>query len=365
MQEEIRIIDPAIAESFFERFRLYLDIGLHLVLLAAALSPFVILYRNRKTPVSRRDLYWLIGAMIALPTAAVYSAQFLPPYAVPFVRGYTVLCFVVLLISMFIVTWRLQQQSTGSYALTILCSLVLLGFLMGLMLPAVPTAREAARRMSCSNNLKSLALAIHNSKEGGKDLFNPQTSNSPEVAGGPDVSWRVKVLPYLEQQALKDRYHSDQTWESETNWELAQERLSAYTCPSEPRHMNIKGGRYTSYAMLNNSNRNESNPNLVAAKRDGKLIPGRVMLIESCGANVIWTEPRDVDLDTSNWAIKPENEAVKRTPWNSRNVGSSFHAGGTQAAMADGSIRFLSETIDPEVLRQLILGGAVNEETDY
>jgi prepilin-type processing-associated H-X9-DG protein len=365
MNEEIRIIDPTIAESFFERNRLYFDIGLHLVLLMVAVSPFVMLYLKRKTTVSRRDLYWLVAALIAVPTGAVYAQSILPTYTIPFVRGYTTLSCIVLSISMLVVSWRLKKQSSGSYALTIIGSLLLLGLSMGLMLPAVPSAREAARRMACANNLKQLGLGIHLSKDAGIDLTNAQTSNSPEVEGGPDVSWRVKLLPFVEQSHLKEAYRSEQPWDSDANWELAQKRLSVYSCPSEPPQMNPKGGRYTSYAMLNHSNRQEDKPKSVQPRNAARPNTNGIMLMESCGANLIWTEPRDVDLDTFKWSLQPENEAVRRMPWNSRNIGSSLHPHGTQAAFVDGSVRFLSETTDPELLRRLISGEASVDEVDF
>ena len=365
MNDEIRIIDPSIAESFFERNRLYFDIGLHLVLLMVAVSPFIVLYIKRKTPVSRCDLFWLLAALIAVPAGEAFLERILPNYTIAFVRGYAVLSFIVLSISTLVVLLRLQKRSTGSYALTIINALLLLGLFIGLMLPAVPSAREAARRMGCAHNLKQLGLGIHLSKDAGIDLSDAQNSNSPEVKGSPDVSWRVKLLPFIEQSHLKETYRPDQPWDSDANWELAQKRLSVYSCPSEPPQMNPKGGRYTSYAMLNHSNRQEDNPKSVPPKKATTPHTNGIMLMESCGANLIWTEPRDVDLDTFKWSLQPENEAVRRMPWNSRNVGSSLHPHGTQVAFADGSVRFLSETTDPELLRRLINGDASAEDADF
>lgn len=365
MIDQIRIIDPSISESFFERYRIFFDIGLHLLLLFAAISPFVMLYLKRKTPVSHRDFHWLLLALVALPVAATYAGQLFPEYAVPFIRGYIILSIIVLLISLAIVAWRLQRQSNGSYAINVLLTLLLLGLLIGLLLPAVPSAREAARRMACANNLKQLALAIHSIQEAHKFRSVRLTSNAPEIDGGPDVSWRVKVLPYLEHTELKERYRSDQPWDSESNWAIAQKRLHIYTCPSEPLHINPKGGRYTSYAMLRNSNLAQDNPRLIRPELNNPRSAYQIMLIESCGANLIWTEPRDVDLDNCDWTLQPKSEAVKRTPWNSRNVGSSMHTGGTQTAFSDGSVRFLGESIDPEVLRQIILGEPVEGDLDF
>lgn len=365
MRDQIRIIDPSMSESFFERYRIFFDISLHLLLLSAAISPFVMLYLKRKTPVSRRDFYWLLVTLLTLPLGGIYAGQLFPEYAVPFIRGYIVLSIIVLMISLTIVAWRLQKQSNGSYAVNVLLTLLLLGLLIGLLLPAVPSAREAAKRMACANNLKQLALAIHMIQDAHKVGAERRTSNAPEIYGGPDVSWRVKALPFLEQTELKERYRSDQTWDSESNWEIAQQRLDIYTCPSEPLHMNPKGGRYTSYAMLRNSNLDQDNPRLIRAELENPRSAYQIMLIESCGANLIWTEPRDVDLDNCDWTLQPISKAIEKTPWNSRNVGSSMHTGGTQTAFSDGSVRFLSQSIDPEVLRQIILGESAGEGLEF
>lgn len=358
MSEEIRILDSDLALSFFERNRFLFDIGLHLILLSVAISPFIILYLKRKTPVSRLDFYCLLATIIALPFGVAVSFEGLPEYARPFILGYSILCFIVLLISLFFVLWKLQNQSSGSYALNVLGTLFVLGLLIGLLLPAVPSARGAARRMACANNLKQLVLGILIAKDKHVAARKAPTNNAPEFEGGPEVSWRVKLLPYIEQQGLRDAYNSEQNWESDENWEVAKKRLGIYTCPAEPPQMNRKGGRYTSYAMLRNSNLAEDNPKLV------KPQDAQIQIMESCGANLIWTEPRDVDLDTFKWSLAPESEAVQKKPWNSRNIGASAHPGGTQAAFVDGSVRFLSQETDPELLRSLILGDVSREALD-
>jgi hypothetical protein len=81
---------------------------------------------------------------------------FLPDYQAVFVQGYAILCFVVLVISIVMVIWRFKKRSFGAYALRVLGTLTLLGLLVGLLLPAVPSAREAAKRMACAVNLRTL-----------------------------------------------------------------------------------------------------------------------------------------------------------------------------------------------------------------
>jgi hypothetical protein len=94
------------------------------------------------------------------------------------------------------------------------------------------------------------------------------------------------------------------------------------------------------------------------------LDANRILLIESCGANVVWTEPRDADVDTLRWSFKPANRKEEKEPWRSTNVGASSHPGTVQVVYGDGSTRSLSKSIDEGVLRKVILGQASADELD-
>ena len=79
-----------------------------------------------------------------------------------------------------------------------------------LLLPAVQSAREAARRAQCVNNLKQIGLAMHN--------FHAQKNHFPaaaivDKAGKPLLSWRVAILPYIEQESLYQQFHLDEPWD--------------------------------------------------------------------------------------------------------------------------------------------------------
>jgi prepilin-type N-terminal cleavage/methylation domain-containing protein len=101
----------------------------------------------------------------------------------------------------------------------LLVVIAIIGILVALLLPAVQQAREAARRMSCSNNLKQVALAVHNHHDIFKK-FPPSTHNTnfrDQFQGGYDwyrMSYLVALLPYLEQQNL---YDSVMTYTTTTN----------------------------------------------------------------------------------------------------------------------------------------------------
>jgi hypothetical protein len=93
-----------------------------------------------------------------------------------------------------------------------------IGILVALLLPAVQAAREAARRTQSTNNLKQLILGLLN-YESANGHFPPHASYSPD--GKPLLSWRVHILPYLEEQALYSQFRLDEPWDSEHNQSAA------------------------------------------------------------------------------------------------------------------------------------------------
>ena len=112
--------------------------------------------------------------------------------------------------------------------------IAIIATLIGLLLPAVQVAREAARRSACSNNLKQLGLACQTFA----DSTGGTLPNS--VRTGLRLSFHTRILPFIEQNALYDRYDSSQTWSSGTvasgytipNYVLSATRVKAFECPS-------------------------------------------------------------------------------------------------------------------------------------
>lgn len=109
---------------------------------------------------------------------------------------------------------RFGRRSRGFTLVELLVVIAIIGILVGLLLPAVQSAREAARRMQCTNNLKQLSLALHNYHDAYK-TFPPQSVGTTEPPGnwgsgnwrlmeGNRGSWIKKSLPFFDQGALKD-----------------------------------------------------------------------------------------------------------------------------------------------------------------
>jgi len=215
------------------------------------------------------------------------------------------------------------------------------GVLVALLLPAIQAAREAARRTQCSNNLKQIALAFHNYH----DTYNTfPPAYIPDKDGNPMHSWRVLILPFLEQRALYQRYDFDEPWDSPNNLAITNTAIPAYTCPSHPPSGGAPGSPETNYMVI-------AGPGTVfdaakaASMRDiADGTSNTILVVEVAGTGVNWAEP--VDLDASNLQF-PNVTPGTTGP-------DSYHPGGFNAALCDGSVRFLSETMARQVFDALV-----------
>ncbi|MGL6193893.1 MAG: DUF1559 domain-containing protein [Thermoguttaceae bacterium] len=152
------------------------------------------------------------------------------------------------------------RKLTGLKAFTLVELLVviaIIGILIALLLPAVQAAREAARRMQCSNNLKQLGLALHN--------FNDAQNHIPSqshVKAGIDTepywyrwSFYSVLLPYIENGVLGERIREARfrpTWDSNISREVANTKVNTFLCPSDPTGKSI-GGPSDTYNYAGNN----------------------------------------------------------------------------------------------------------------
>lgn len=212
------------------------------------------------------------------------------------------------------------------------------GVLVGMLLPAVQAAREAARRMSSSNNLKQIMLAFHNYESVYRHLPD---AVSRDADGKPLLSWRVAILPYIEQQALYEQFHLDEPWDSEHNLTLLDKMPLTYVDPSvslEPG-MTIYQVPFGEELLFNGER-----PTRFADITDGTS--NTIAIVEANAQNAVpWTKPSDVEVDSEN----PLANMGKHRP------------GGFNVGFADGSVRFIAETIDPTLFWHLLTrsGGEV------
>jgi len=137
----------------------------------------------------------------------------------------------------------------GFTLIELLVVIAIIAVLISLLLPAVQSAREAARRAQCTNNLKQIGLAMHNYE-------SAQSTLPPGVKGCCWGTWLVFILPYLEGNnqfnafnfAGNDQYEANVQssygfrYGSPTNTTVTYGRINAYLCPSDPNNNNLPGG---------------------------------------------------------------------------------------------------------------------------
>ncbi|MCA9246047.1 MAG: DUF1559 domain-containing protein [Planctomycetales bacterium] len=117
----------------------------------------------------------------------------------------------------------------------LLVVIAIIGILVALLLPAVQSAREAARRMQCGNNLKQIGLAIHNYATAFGALPAGSIQEGPSNAPAEDrINWAISILPYLEQQALFDLYDPVLRNAHPDNLRVLKTPLEVMNCPSFP-----------------------------------------------------------------------------------------------------------------------------------
>lgn len=218
------------------------------------------------------------------------------------------------------------------------------GILVALMLPAVQAARTAARRAQSANNMKQIALAFHNYADTYK-TFPPAYQLDAE--GKRTMSWRVAILPFLEQQQVQQMYKADQAWDSPVNQAVANIVIPTYRNPADE-----KGGpTETSYMVI-------TGPGTLFEDDKGAKFSditdgtsNTILAVEVVGTGVKWSEPKDLDINTM---------VMKINAGGANSIGSPF-PGGANVAMADGSVRFMSDQILEETLKAMITkaGGEV------
>ena len=127
-----------------------------------------------------------------------------------------------------------DKERRGFTLIELLVSISIIAVLMSLILPAVNSAREAARRTECLNNVKHVSLAIINATETKKRFPAAAYWGGPDKnVPGPHHNWVVEVLPLLDRRDLADRWDHGQLLNFPANQELAEHHIKVLACPSD------------------------------------------------------------------------------------------------------------------------------------
>lgn len=208
----------------------------------------------------------------------------------------------------------------------------IIAVLIAVLLPASRSARPAAYRAWCTNNLKQIALALRNYEEVYESL-PPAYTVDPH--GRPLHSWRTLILPFLEQHALYETIDLSKPWDDPANARANQTALSVYRCPRGAGPTNT-----TTYLAVTGAN--------------ACLVPGKprrleeitdahdltLMLIEAGEENAIpWMAPMDAD-ESLVLSLGPTTRF--------------HHAGGANGCFVAGNVLFLKATTPESVRRAMI-----------
>lgn len=266
----------------------------------------------------------------------------------------------------------------GFTLVELLVVIAIIGILIALLLPAVQAAREAARRAQCTNNLKQLGVSLHNYHDTFRGFPCGFIVSSPLGVTPSEFGWGSLVLPFMEQQPLADSMgvtRSNLGSVLATNLALAQTVLSAYRCPSDiAEDLNDRGAfadplGTSNYVGNGGWGVDMSNP-MNALSQDARGIYGanrsfRMRDIKDGTSNTLAIGERDgQDCEAAVWpGLNTLNglsgndgptavaffvsARVNDPDVNACDRGaSSLHPGGANFLFTDGSVHFLSETID-------------------
>jgi prepilin-type processing-associated H-X9-DG protein len=285
----------------------------------------------------------------------------------------------------------------------LLVVIAIIGVLVSLLLPAVSKVREAANRAQCQNNLKQLGVALNN-YHSTNGCFPP----SWLTIGGVGSAWTVRTLPYIEQENLAKLYNFSLAWSDKDSQQVhvVTTKLALLTCPSAPSKRNTTAAAMTDYASTNlaydanigilpgfTAKEQYSNEGVLAhapvgtdtsGNRVADILDGTsntIMLAECAGRPQAWVRGEQEDAQQYGfvgtnfqgaWAAEggaeiivqgydPQSKTRGKVPSppcaiNCTNGGEvySFHPGGANVVLADGSVHFLKATTDLMTLRYLI-----------
>ena len=275
-------------------------------------------------------------------------------------------------------------SARGFTLVELLVVIAIIGVLIALLLPAVQAAREAARRMQCTNNLKQIGLALHN-YESSYRVFPPAYSRRP------GHNMLTFILPYLEQKPVYDQYRWDLAWDDPDNDPATHVDLDVFLCPSadpgrrfvsdyatceyipdtQARRDLIASGALTARTRWDGLFRkgppgdDYAPANPISAVRDG--LSNTFMLFEDASRPIEYVEGKatgSTNVTGSEWASRHAEFWIhllcgpRIINCSNNNEIYSFHPGGANFLYGDGSVHFQPETIDPETFVSLFTRAA-------
>ncbi len=250
----------------------------------------------------------------------------------------------------------------------LLVVIAIIGVLVGLLLPAIQSAREAARRIQCANNLRQIGLALHHYHDTHQKLPPGclQWRGPGRPANMKQYAWSALILGFLEQTNVYEQIDFNVPFDSPRNAVPAGVKLPFYLCPSaqEPlptgRGKTDYGGLYGQRITARTATDNGVFIYDIALRfsdvRDG-LSNTACVAEDTRGPDGEWINGRNV-FEQSGGINDPAS-------WIGDNEIRSDHVGGAQALIADGHVKLLTNSLDKLVLAALITRADGDLTTDF
>jgi hypothetical protein len=213
-----------------------------------------------------------------------------------------------------------------------LATVTLMGAIVALLLPATHAAKEAAQRNESMNNLKQMALALLN-YESAKRTLPAQAIYDRD--GKPLLSWRVQILPYIEEMALYNQFHLDEPWDSEHNKPLIARMPHVYANPN----LKLEDGKTSYLALVGKECAFDGTEKGVRFQQVTDGTSRTIALVEADANKAVeWTKPDDLKFDANNPTAGLGH--VRPGVW--------------LAVFLDGHVEAISNSIDTTVLKAMM-----------
>ena len=231
--------------------------------------------------------------------------------------------------------WHRSQEKR-----IVLCVLLVIAILIGMLLPPMQVVRSSPRWLSCLNNMRQCMLAIWN-YESAHGRFPPAWQVDDN--GVPMHSWRVLILPFIEQGTLYNQYRFDEPWDGPNNSKLANQMPDSYRCPSVPHSTSE-----TTYKLVSDPEAffNGSESRTLGDAVDGTA--STIVIVEDSEHPVNWMKPEGVSIEAAVATYRSQ----KVCHCGQKETLFSKTLPFKNLVTLDGATYHASADIDPETLRR-------------